>query len=155
MGSFHIGFTGEFVEGDPDMAIGEIRLGEDQESFRAFVGVWTVEDYKASWIAALRHLVGGATTSCLITSLTTPADGHFVTTWPLYRVGDDVYLQNRLLFHEDPDHIVEAHAHELDPYAPWESVDPRETIDEDGQQISEWALRVEDIQEFLDTKSPA
>jgi hypothetical protein len=39
--------------------------------------------------------------------------------------------------------------HEFDADAPWESVSPRETVDEDGQTISEWKVNLTDVREFL------
>jgi hypothetical protein len=148
MGNFYIGFTGDTTEDDLLVAIGEIQLGDDHEFFQSVVTYWTVEDYAASWTTALRRLVAGTASTCLITSVTDPATTNFVITWPMYRVGYDVYVQNRYLFLEDLDD-------EFNPDAPWESVEPRSTIDEDGQKISEWSLHLTDIQEFLDGKSRA
>jgi hypothetical protein len=36
----------------------------------------------------------------------------------------------------------------VDPAAPWESVYRRSVLDEDGQRISEWRVRADDIGEF-------
>lgn len=83
MAGFSITFTGATAEGDPTVAVGEIRLGQYRESFHAVIGFWSTQDYEASWTAALRRLLAGGVASCLVTSLTDPRDATFVTTWPL------------------------------------------------------------------------
>jgi hypothetical protein len=51
-------------------------------------------------------------------------------------------VQNRLLF-------LDQLPHDFDPAAPWDSVGPRRTVTEDGDQISEWRVSLDDIREFL------
>lgn len=145
MASFSIDFTG-FDEQDPTVAIGVIRLGEDHEHFESVLGFWGLDDYKAIWAAGLRRLVAGASRSCLATSVTDPSSANFVEVWPLYREESDVYVQNQLLF-------LDQLPRELDPTEPWESVDPRSVVDEDGQRISEWRVSIDDIDEFLKLSS--
>lgn len=98
MAGFSIIFTGATVEGDPAVAVGEIHLGEYREHFHAIVRFWSTQDYEASWTAALRRLLAGGAVSCLVASLTDPQVTTFVTTWPLYRDDEEVFVQNRLLF---------------------------------------------------------
>jgi hypothetical protein len=142
---FDIAFTGAYDE--DELAIGEIQLGSHWETFRADLSYWSTTDYETHWLAALQHLVAGAEISCLVTSLTDPDQTNFITTWPIYVDGDDVHVQNQLLFLDELDHP-------FDPAAPWASIDPRVTIDEDGQRISEWNLTLEDIRSFLVHPTP-
>jgi hypothetical protein len=144
MSNFSITFTGDVLDEDPTIAIGVLQLREDREWFHATLGYWTVEDYEESWNKALVRLVNGASISCLVTSLTDPLNSNFLTTWPLYRSGDEVYVQNHLIF-------LDELLHEFDPATPWESSAPR-SVGEDGHEISEWQLQVTDLREFLDNK---
>jgi hypothetical protein len=144
VGNFGIAFTGSFDDEDPLVAIGVLTLCEFSEHFSAPVSFWGVADYQKSWEAGLRRLLGGATVSCLATSVTDPADANFFDVWPLYRSGDDIYVQNRLLF-------LDQLPHAFDLSAPWESVGPRRATTEDGDKISEWQVSLDDIREFLDS----
>ena len=145
MANFSIGFTG-FDKQDPFVALGELKLGEDCEHFGSILGFWGVGDYEESWLAALRRLVSGASISCLATSVIDPSNANFLEVWPLYREEGNVYVQNSLIF---PDQL----SHEFDPDAPWDSVDPRSVVDEDGQAISEWKVNLNDIREFLESRT--
>jgi CdiI N-terminal domain len=145
LGNFSIAFTGNFDDEDPLVAIGELTLGADHEYFESVLGFWELDEYEKSWTAGLRRLLDGASISCLATSVTDPSTANFVEIWPLYRSGDDVYVQNRLIF---MDQLPRA----FDTAAPWESVEPRSVTDEDGRKISEWQVSRSDIQEFLDSK---
>jgi hypothetical protein len=141
--NFSIAFTG-FDEQDPMVAIGKLRLGDADEYFESVLGFWAADDYERSWSACLRRLLAGESISCLATSITNPPTANFVEVWPLYREGNDVYVQNSLIF-------LDQLSHEFNTDAPWESVSPRETVDEDGQVISEWKVNLTDIREFLRT----
>lgn len=146
MTGFSITFTGKTADDDPALAIGELRLGEQCEWFQAATGYWSVEDYQASWITALQRLLAGAPVSCLITSLTDPRDANFFETWPLYREGEEVFVQNRLLF-------IDQLAAPFAPDAPWESVDPRTTVDGKGRPVAEWRIALTDVENFLDSRT--
>ena len=141
MMNFSIAFTG-VDEQDPMVAIGRLRLGDDEEYFESVLGFWAADDYERSWSVGLRRLLAGESISCLATSVTNPSSANFVEVWPLYREGNDVYVQNSLIF-------LEQLSHEFDADAPWESVTPREVVDEDGRAISEWKVSLTDIREFL------
>ena len=106
------------------------------------MGFWSAAEYRASWSAALRRLINGAEVSCLLVSVSTTEEAEFFTAWPLYRSGDDVYVQNQLIFVDELDH-------DFDPDAPWESIGPRTILDKDGNRISEWRLTRTDIEEFI------
>lgn len=128
------------------MALGELKLGEDCEHFGSILGFWRVDDYEESWLAALRRLVSGASVSCLATSVIDPSNANFLEVWPLYQEEGSVYVQNSLIF---PDQL----SREFNPAAPWESIDPRSVIDEDGEAISEWRVSLDDVREFLESNS--
>jgi len=141
--NFGIAFTG-FDEEDPLVVNGELKLGDDREYFQSILGFWGVDDYLQSWTEGLQRLLAGASISCLATSVIDPSNANFVEVWPLYREQSDVYVQNRLLF-------LDQLSHEFDPSEPWNSVDPRSVVNEDGQRISEWRVSLSDVREFLES----
>ncbi|CAL9560575.1 hypothetical protein [Streptomyces sp. enrichment culture] len=109
---------------------------------------WGVDEYRASWTRALQVLVQGASdaTSCLVASITDPASSNFVFCWPLYRSGSIVHVQNAIIF---LDELQE----EFVPAEPWRFVQPRSTIDDDGQEISEWQTTVSEVMAFLQAET--
>jgi hypothetical protein len=142
VGKFGIEFTGEFDREDPLIAIGLITIGDFNEYFGSTLTFWDQDDYRKSWDAGLRRLLSGAAVSCLATSVTDPPITNFVEVWPLFLSGDDVYVQNQMVF-------LDQLPHEFDPSAPWDSVGSRITVTEDGDEISEWQVSLNDIREFL------
>lgn len=126
MAGFSITFIGATAENDPAAAVREIQFGEYHEPFHTVAGDWSIQDYEASWAAALRRLLAGDTVSALVTSLTDPQEVSFVTTWPLYRDQEEAFVQNQILF------LDELHT-PFAPDAPWESADARATVDEEGR----------------------
>ena len=146
MSNFGIAFTGELDREDPLVAIGLITLGDFSEYFSSTLDFGNEDDYRKSWDMGLRRLLTGAAVSCLATSITDPPTTNFVEVWPLYLSGDDVYVQNRWLF-------LDRLPHDFDPSAPWDSVSPRSTV-EDGYELSEWRVSLNDIREFLGQGSP-
>jgi hypothetical protein len=142
-------FAIELLGQDPvsETARGRITLGEFTEGFEADLTYWGVEDYRRSWLAALSVLeTGPGATSCLVSSITDPASSNFVFCWPLYRAGDDVFVQNALVF-------LDELTVPFDPARPWLSVQPRATVDEDGNRISEWRTEMAGIRRFRDLRS--
>jgi hypothetical protein len=144
--SFNITFTGDTAEDDDLVAVGEIVLGDDREYFHAPVHYWSARDYEENWRAALQRLVDGEEVSCLITSMFDAKYSNFITTWPLYRIGDQVYVQNHIVFRDELDQPY-------DETKPWLSVGPRETVDEDGNHLSEWIISLEGVRQFLEGHS--
>ncbi|MFD5665034.1 hypothetical protein ACFWIK_08955 [Streptomyces anthocyanicus] len=129
-------------------ALGCIRVGEFEERFPMSVSYWNVARYEMSWRRCLELLVEGGpdTTSCLVTSITDPANSNFVFCWPLYRSGSIVHVQNSIMFLDELEE-------EFAPDEPWRFVEPRSTVDEDGQEISEWRTTVQDVERFLQTEA--
>ncbi|MFI1680952.1 hypothetical protein [Streptomyces sp. NPDC020607] len=109
---------------------------------------WSADDYRDSWTRALRRLdtERDEIDSCLVTSISNPATANFVFCWPLYRRGTDVYVQNAVIF-------LGELAEEFRPTEPWLSVEPRGTVDEDGNEISEWRTTIDAVRTFLSTCS--
>ncbi|MGW7350327.1 hypothetical protein [Streptomyces sp. NPDC054784] len=109
------------------------------------LSVWCVADYRRHWRRALRRLGGSgeSAVSCLIFSVAEPESGNFVFCWPLYREGDLVVVQNSVIFLDELNPA-------FDPDRPWLSVGPRESVDEDGNKISEWFTGMSQIDRSID-----
>jgi hypothetical protein len=130
-------------DGDSAEASGRIVIGDFTETFRVPLGFWGESDYRRSWRLAFELLNANPhAISCLMTSMTDPGNSNFLGCWPMYREGEDVFIQNALIF---LDEIEE----DFDPAAPWDSVGPREVIDEDGNKISEWITSMSSLREFF------
>ncbi|MFK4067338.1 hypothetical protein [Streptomyces sp. NPDC029674] len=124
-------------------AVGRISVGEFSEHFPMDLSYWDVDDYRASWARALRVVDGrDEATSCLVSSISDPATANFVFCWPVYRSGPDVRIQNSVVF---LDELTEP----FRPDEPWRSVGPRSTVDEDGNQVSEWQTDISAVRRFL------
>ncbi|MGH3294143.1 MAG: hypothetical protein ACRDP7_20280 [Trebonia sp.] len=135
--------TGEEDDGSME-AFGSITIGDFMETFRVPLGFWEESDYRRSWRQAFEVLSANLhSTSCLMTSMTDPRNSNFLTCWPMYREGEDVYIQNAIIF---LDEIEGA----FDPAAPWGYVAPRHGIDEDGNKISEWTTSMDSLREFFE-----
>jgi hypothetical protein len=144
------GFAIEVLDGSasagaaalPAGAAGRIRVGEFTETFLMDLSFWTVADYRHSWHAALRKLEEAEnSTSCLIASITDPAASNFVSCWPMYREGEEVHVQNSIIFLDELDE-------QFDAQEPWRFVAARSTLDEDANRISEWLTSAAQVRRF-------
>lgn len=129
----------------PPQALGQIRVGEFAETFLMSLTCWTVDDYRSSWDKAMRRLEGARdATSCLVASITDPAVTNFLPCWPMYRDGNDVYVQNSIIFLDQLDEP-------FDVWEPWRYVEARQSVDEDGNRISQWATSVSEVRRFRES----
>jgi hypothetical protein len=94
---FFITFYGEPDAENRLMREGVIRIGGFSEAFEASLVYWTEDDYLQQWQQALARLFAGYEHSCLISSIDDPKQARFLIWWPIYRVGDRVYIQNRTI----------------------------------------------------------
>jgi len=161
---FDIYLTGETVtaEGDPEFKAvwGEIRIGAFRERFVARVVFWSSEQYEKQWESALRRIVTGSTPAVLITDYVEPnlSSGNSLWWWSLYREGDSVYIQNqlRMLYRKSDSVYMQDQLVSCGPLdlqfslqRPWESLKERKIVGAEGTKISEWATRVESIEDCL------
>lgn len=121
---------------------GEIVLDDERERFVSLIGFWSPRDYELQWRIGIRRLVREGQNSCLITSLHDPTEVDVINWWLLYPDGDVVHIQEALL-------LLAEHKINFSTSDPYASIPPRMTVDEDGNQISEWTLRMSDFELFL------
>lgn len=138
---FQIGVSDEVDE--DGFPLGIIQIGESTERFTLLSGYWSPEDYLRHWCDALGRLVQGAPAVALVTRMSSPDENGIRQAWVLFRCGQDVYVQERLFVPDEPvrfdedEHLV--------------NLEPRQTIGEEGERISEWVTNVAAIQSFLAT----
>jgi hypothetical protein len=122
---------------DSNIALGRIVVGSFSETFEASLDFWGVSDYLASWHRSLEVLERRKNAvSCLVSSITDPDVSNFIFCWPLYRQGEDVFVQNSVIF-------LDSLAEPFDQARPWRSIRPRVVVNEDGDKISEWYTKME------------
>ena len=118
-------------------------IGEFTETFVVPLGFWGEADCRASWRRAFEVLEGDPrAVSCLMTSMTDPVASNFLVCWPMYREGEDVYVQNAIV-------LLDEMEGRFDPGAPWGSVEPRRGMDDDGNRVSEWVTSMGSLREFF------
>jgi len=113
---------------------GRTTLGDYQEEFVASLGNWSRADYQRQWIEAARRLLGGTDRTGFFTSA-------FQFWWVMWREGDAVYVHEQLLVGDT--------LGSFDPADPYHQIAERETVSDDGTEISEWRLEIADIEDFL------
>jgi len=122
-------------------AFGGLELGSDSDGFTADLRVWTVRDYEAQWREGIARLAAGERSSALVTSYAGPGDViHSMR--PMWRVGNTVYLQDRVVTNRDigPTNVAEQF---------YEIVGERSTHSDDGTPVSEWAVAFGEVLAFL------
>jgi hypothetical protein len=142
---FEISLTSELIGGlDPGVTAvyGKITIGDFSEMIYVGLVSWSREQYENLWKAAVARIVAEADRSALIVSYIEPPLSHYAMLWPMYREGEIVHVQNRMLFFDQlsvPFSIDR----------PWDSLQERETTGPEGQPISEWLTSIDSLCEFL------
>lgn len=123
---------------DSGPAQAEISIGDHLELAEVSLQYWQADRYRKQWRDALQGIVLGKPNGCLITGMHDPKNANFLMWWPMWRVGETVYVQNQILF---MDKIREDFDEDkLERYIP-----KRITTTSEGEKISEWSVNVKDI----------
>ncbi|MDR3747961.1 MAG: hypothetical protein P4M04_07400 [Acidobacteriota bacterium] len=144
--AFSIGFMKvpaecPYEDGSTEAARGLIVLGDSAEEFLANLGEWTQAKYREQWRGSIQSLLEGEGRAVLITTFSNPSTASHLEWWALYREGEDVFVQNQLLFFDD----IEG---EFDESRAVDFLRARETVTEEGRPISEWSVSMEDLRMF-------
>jgi hypothetical protein len=133
---------GREIEQDEDSRYyrGLITIGDYEESFLAASGLWDWQAYERQWRDAARRLLEHRDRTAFVTSFSHP-DAHHNFVWPAWYEDDIVYLQHRLLLRECLPSVLDVdRIHDI--------IGPRETVTEDGDEISQWTVPLADIAAF-------
>jgi hypothetical protein len=113
--------------------MGSIQIDDFKESFESDFSYWPKEMYETHWLKASEEVEAGNSVS-FITSITEPDSSNFIRSWSCYSIDGELIFQERILFLNDletPFNLKEPH----------NNIDSYESIDEDGDKISEWRTR--------------
>ncbi len=116
---------------------GRTVLGDFEERFIAPIGWWRAADYAQQWILGAQRLLEGASPSAFAIEA-----GRLW--WVAWREGSDVVINQRLLL---ADEMARAWTADAD-HVPYDLVGPRESPTENGNEISEWRVCLDDIRDF-------
>jgi len=131
------------IEGE-SLVTGRIYINDFDELLEIPLSYWEVSDYKAHWKESINRIVNkDETKSALITEMYDPDTANFIVWWLLYREGDNIFIQNQVLFLNQ----IEGKFDKKNIYT---SVPKREIKTDENEDISEWCIQLEDIKEFLE-----
>jgi len=126
-------------------AVAIIRLGEARDDFEVGLEWWGRTAYEQQWLGAAKRLVAGADRVMFLVSYNGP-DAAFHFAWSAWREGNRVHVQNYLVLTEDL-------PTPFDPDDADRFAGERQTVSEDGEPISEWHVRLADVQAFVERRS--
>jgi hypothetical protein len=138
---------GIFPESKPIKANGElvipssIIIGDFTERLHIPISYWFLEDYKMNWISSLTQGINNKKHSALAVSMYEPGFTNFIFVWVVYYHGDVAFVQNKIIFLNECQNFT--------PETINDFVSERETHNEDGIRISEWATDLNSIITFL------
>ena len=127
--------------------MGEVSIGSFREGFEASTHIWSCEDYQKHWCRQIRRALEGSNV-CFITDWrvdysideeNVDEDIMWGEMWVLYWLSPTkAAFQNMLILSPVP------------PDNP-DAIDPgeRETVNEDGDQISEWYASRQEIEKWM------
>ena len=139
-------FNIEFTAAEPELQEegwyglwGRVTIGDHVEEFLASLFLWTREQYERHWRDAAARLVNGEERTAFFTNA-------FQFWWAMWQNEGDIRVYEELLVVDRLNGLGESWDISLVPYHLLR--DYRRTTDE-GEAISEWRLRIDDIEMFL------
>jgi len=130
-------------ESDGYAVYGTVILNDYSETFVASLVDWSPVDYRRQWGKASQRLFEGYDRSALVASYVRPPDSEFLMWWLMYREGEVVHVRNELL----------PYSQLATPFSiddPWSSIRDRTVRTEDGFEISEWDVPIEEFSKFIE-----
>jgi hypothetical protein len=116
----------------------QISINDFSERLLVPLTVWDVERYERQWKNAIDCILVGKSKNFLVTGLRDPWNSDFISLFALYREGDEVYIQNQIILCKgNEEKILKMDLIDL--------VEERETLTEDGEEISEWKLSIDEL----------
>ncbi len=123
-------------------ALGKIYIGDDfSETIAPALNYWTMDDYRKQWKEGLER-IKNYNTSCLVASIQNPeTSNRLLNWWPIYKVGQKIYIQNELYMEEDYDQLMGDML--FTPETCYDFIRPRVISSPEGDEYSEWVIDLE------------
>lgn len=77
---------------------GVLHLSGCDEFFVLPLSYWTRNQYIENWKSSIAHGLGVGRNTAIITSMRNQKLSNFVSVWAFYHGGQEVYVQNRIIF---------------------------------------------------------
>ncbi|GAB3545014.1 hypothetical protein J2S53_001111 [Actinopolyspora lacussalsi] len=121
---------------------GRIVAGDLDEYFRSETSWWSKSDYEESWIREIMRLIRGDTdVAVLITKFSPPESANFLQGYALYDFCENVIIQEQMFVIHNLEYV-------FNPCKPGEFLEYSSTTEE-GEIISEWKTKKEDLRIFV------
>jgi hypothetical protein len=144
---FNIEFTGtepELQEEGWYGLLGRVTIDDHAEEFLASLALWTREQYEAHWLDAAARLVGGEERTAFFTNA-------YQFWWAMWQDEGDIRVQEELLTADRLEQLGKSWDINRVPY---QLLNDYRRTTEEGEGISEWRLRIDDLEMFLAVGRP-
>lgn len=121
---------------------GRIVAGELDELFLSPIDYWREGDYVASWVAELTRMIDGSRTAVLLTHADDVGRDTTLRGFVCYRFAQEIRIQEALFETANSQG-------EYDLNRPCTLALEYQCNSDDGQEISEWRVSIEEIERFL------
>jgi hypothetical protein len=123
------------------LAHGHINIDGYSQRFTMSVKKWSLDDYERQWQEGLDRILDHDK-SCLITNIGELKGESCITWWLLYRIGDRIHIQSRILFNDDYEKIVGGNS--FTPSSCFDYIPARQTHEDDGEEITELLIDLDE-----------
>lgn len=120
-----------------------IIIDQFEEKLYIPISYWDIDSYKAQWRESLSEGLKNRKHSGLAVTMYAADQTSFIFIWVAYFKGNDVFIQNSVLFMDDCPSFSPSKINEF--------IEPRMTHDEDGEKISEWRTDLASIITFFES----
>ncbi|MDR3431686.1 MAG: hypothetical protein P4L95_07230 [Rouxiella aceris] len=117
-----------------------IIIDDFSETMNIPLSYWNISDYKDNWLSSLEEGLANKKHATLAVSMYEPENTNFIFTWVLYFSGNNVFVQNSILFLDECPGFT--------PQTINSFTQPRTTHNEDGMKISEWNTDLKSVLDF-------
>ncbi|MGN2428967.1 hypothetical protein [Klebsiella electrica] len=117
-----------------------IVIDDFSEMMNIPLSYWSINDYKDSWRDSLKEGLENKKHATLAVSMYEPENMNFIFTWVLYFSGENVFIQNSVLFLDEYPGFT--------PETINNFTEPRKIYNEDGMKISEWSTDLKSVLNF-------
>ncbi|HVW99300.1 MAG TPA: hypothetical protein VHA52_02505, partial [Candidatus Babeliaceae bacterium] len=120
-----------------DCIWGAIKINDFYEAFVIPLEYWGIEDYQKQWKEGLAR-IKSHDISCLVASVQDPLKAPLINWWILYKIGNEIVIQNQLLVEEYYEQEIGSNS--FTPENCYNFISPRVSITEEGDNVSEWIV---------------